>query len=51
MIDTELTFPTHVSSIVVADFVATITLQAYNDHHTHAVSQTLVHAYVTNKLD
>ncbi len=49
--DTGLTFSTHVSNVVSAAFFHLKNIASIYDHLTHDAVQTLVHAYVTNKLD
>ncbi len=49
--DTGLTFSTHVSNVVSAAFLNLKNIASIYDHLTHDAAQTLVHAYVTNKLD
>ncbi len=51
VMDTGLTFSTHVSNVVSAAFFHLKNIASLFDHLTHDEALTLVHAYVTNKLD
>ncbi len=51
VMDTGLTFSTHVSNVVSVAFFHLKNIASIYDHFTHDATQTLVHAYVTNKLD
>ncbi len=51
VMDTGLTFTTHVSNVVSAVFFHLKNIASIYEHLTHDAAQTLVHAYVTNKLD
>ncbi len=47
VMDTGLTFSTHVSNVVSAAFFHLKNIASIYDHLTHDAAQTLVHAYVT----
>ncbi len=51
VMDTRLTFSTHVSNVVSAAFFHLKNIASIFNHLTHDAAQTLVHAYTTNKLD
>ncbi len=51
VMDTVLTFSTHVSNVVSAAFFHLKNIANIYDHLNHDAAQPLVHAYVTNKLD
>ncbi len=49
--NTGLTFSSHVSNVVSAAFFQLKNIASIYDHLTHDATQTLIHVYVTNKLD
>jgi hypothetical protein len=51
VMDSGLTLTTHVNGVVSAAFFHLRNIASINDHLTQEAAQTLVHAYVTNKLD
>ncbi len=51
VMDTGLPFSTHVSNVVSAALFHLKNIVSISDHLSHDAAQTLVHAYVTNKLD
>ncbi len=51
VLGTGLIFSSHVSNVVSAAFYNLKNIASIYDHLTHDAAQTLVHAYVTNKVD
>ncbi len=49
--DTGLTFSTRVTNVVSVAFSHLKNIASIYDHFTHDAAQTIVHSYVTNKLD